>query len=502
MSEGLEQPLKYLYSAYRNKYLFALVTFSVMTAISIYGFTLPKKYKADTTVFVEKNVIDELVQGIAITPNIEDRIKVIQYALLSRDLITRTLADIESDIFTQAKAKQQAYISDLIDRTSVRTTRNMDRFTVSIVDKDPAFAQRFINTLVGKYVEQNISSKRDETYGANRFLEEQLAVFKEKLQRAEDKIIEFRKRQGVYFSADEAATLDNIRELLLEIENLSLTQETLIARKRQLKKQLNATQSTVAFVSESGEGDRLAAMQTRLNTLLLRYTDNYPEVVRLRAEIDSLKQRLTEPEAAEPERATTTMTSLNPLHQELQGQLFELEAELTSLNARKKRLEQTVAKREGELKEVPTAKKELGILTQERDSYRNIYNDLLARMGLSEVSKQMEIGNRAATFRIVDPALLPEIPVSPNMLKMFLLAVAGGLASGFGIVFLLENMDSRVRDVGFAEALGVDVLAVIPSIEDPALVNRRRKADVLLVAFSGLYLVSLCGVFAYVLFLR
>jgi len=275
----------------------------------------------------------------------------------------------------------------------------------------------------------------------------------------------------------------------------------LLGRKAQLQEQLNSLPSTVDIVSEREEGNHLVVMETRLSTLLLRYTDNYPEVVRLKSEIEALKQRLLQPEEAEKERGTTRMTSLNPLHQDLQGQLFEVEAELSSLTARKKNLERTIAKREKELREVPAAQKELGILMQERDSYRSIYDDLLARMGQSEVSKQMEIGNKASTFRIVDPAVLPETPVSPNMLRMFLLAIAGGLGCGFGLVFLFENMDSRVRDVDTLKNLGIDVLAVVPNISDEAQLKQRLKKDVMLFGFSGLYLLCFVGVFVYTIFI-
>ncbi len=502
MREGIDQVLRCIYSAYCHKYIFLLVTFSVMTAVGVYSFTLPKQYKADTTVFIEKNVIDDLVEGIAITSNFDERIRVLKYAILSRDLITKTLEDVESDIFTKSMGKQQAYISGLIDRTIVETQRNMDLFTVSLIDSNPEFAQRFINTLVGTYVEENLSAKRDETYGANRFLEEQLDVFKDKLEKAEDRIIGFRKKQGIYFSVNEAGTIAKIRELLAEIENISLSLDTLAAKKIQLTSQLAKTQPTVATVSESAENNRLQVMQSRLDSLLLRYTDNYPEVVRLRAEIAGLEQRLSAPDAVKAKRETTTMTSFNPLHQELQGQLFEVDAELSSLGARKTKLQQTVAKREQELKEVPTAKKELGILIQERDSYRSIYNDLLSRMGKSEVSKQMEIGNKAATFRVVDPAVLPETPVSPDMLKMFLLALISGLGCGFGVVLLLDNMDTRVRNVDFAKALGVEVLAVVPNLSTADSVKRRKTGDLVLAAFSGVYLLCFVGVFAYELFLR
>lgn len=499
--ENFKEIFRYLRALFRYRVLFVLVSLVVMTVIGGYSFTLPKMYSADTTVFIERNVIDNLVKGIAITPDINDRIRVLRYAILSRDILTKTLEDVGSDIFTKPAADQQRYISKLTERVNLRI-RGQDLFTLSLVDKNPAFAQKFVNTLVGKYVEENISAKRDETYGANRFLEEQIEIFKLKLETAEDKIIEFRKKNGVYFSVDEGATLANIRELGTQIESIDLKRETLQARKQQIQQQLNTLPATIDMVSETAEGNRLSEMENRLNTLLLRYTDNYPEVIRLKSEIDSLKKRLAEPVNDENQPERTRLTSLNPLHQERQGQLFEIDAELSSLGARKLNLQKTIAKREKELQDVPAARKELGILVQERDSLRNIYDELLGRMGQSEVSKQMEIGNKAATFRIVDAAMLPKVPVSPNMLKMLLLAVAGGIGCGIGLIYLLETMDNRVRDKSMFDGLGVDVLAVVPRIIDPVLAKRRRKKDILLTLASGTYLLCFVGMFAYEIYFR
>ncbi|MDA3808288.1 MAG: hypothetical protein PF440_10325 [Thiomicrorhabdus sp.] len=499
--QNFKEILRYLRALYRYRYLFALVSLVVMTVIGAYSFTLPKKYSADTTVFIEKNLIDSLVKGIAISPDINDKIRVLRYAILSRDLITKTLEEVGSDVFTKSAAEQQNYISKMAERINLRV-RGQELFTLSLTDTDPAFAQSFVNTLVGKYVEENISSKREETYGANRFLEEQIEIFKVKLETAEDKIIAFRQKNGVYFSVDEGAALANIRELASQIESIVLNQETLQARKKQIRGQLASLPETIDMVSETAESNRLAEMENRLNTLLLRYTDNYPEVIRLKSEIDSLQKRLAEPANKDNQPERTRLTSLNPLHQELQGQIFEIDAELSSLGARKLNYQKTIAKRENELQDVPTARKELGILVQERDSVRNIYNDLLGRLSQSEVSKQMEIGNKTATFRIVDAAVLPKLPVSPDMLKMFLLAVAGGIGCGIGVVYLLVSMDGRVRDVGFLEGLGVDVIAVVPNIPDPAMVKRAWRKDFLVVFLAGVYLLCFSGVFVYEIYFR
>ena len=499
--QNFKEIFRYLRALHRYRYLFIIISLVVMTLIGAYSFTLPKKYSADTTVFIERNVIDSLVRGIAVSPDINDRIRVLRYAILSRDLVTKTLEAVDSDMFTKPVAEQQNYISGLIERISLRI-RGQELFTLSLIDKDPVFVQKFVNTLVGTYVEENISAKREETYGANRFLGEQIEIFKAKLEASEDKIIAFRKKNGIYFSVDEGATLTNIRELEGQIENIELTQDTLTARKNQVKSQLLSLPETIDMVSESAEGSRLAEMENRLSNLLLKYTDNYPGVIRLKSEIDGFKKRLTEPDNDESKPERTRLTSLNPLHQELQGRVFELDAELSSLRARKLNLQKTIAKRENELRDVPVARKELGILVQERDSIRNVYDELLGRMSQSEVSKQMEIGNKADTFRIVDPAVLPEVPISPNMLKMFLLAIAGGFGCGIGVIYLLESMDNRVRDIDFLEELGVDVLAVVPNISAPATIKHAWRKDVMVVFTAGVYLLCFAGVFVYEIYLR
>ncbi len=499
--QNLKELFRYIRALYRYRVLFCVVSLLVMTFIGVGSFFMPKIYRADTTVFIERNVIDNLVKGIAVTPSIDDRIRVLKYAILSRDLVTKTLEEINSPIFTRSEAEQQEYISKLIDRTDLRI-RGKELFTVSIDDKSAHFAQQYINTLVGLYVEENISAKREETYGANRFLSEQIEVFKAKLEAAEDKIIDFRKKNGIYFNVDEKITLTEIRDLEKQIEKIVLSEDTYQARKRQVRQQLVSIPETIDTVSEAKESSRLGEMETRLSALLLRYTENYPEVIRLKAEIEALKQKLSEPQNQEKKAERTKFTTMNPMYQDLQSQLFEIDAELSSLGAQKLNLQKTIAKKEKELRDVPAARKELNLLVQERDSVKNIYDELLGRMSQSEVSKQMEIGNKAATFRIVDPAVLPKVPVSPNMLKMFLLAIVGGVGCGIGLIFLLENIDTRIRDVETLESAGFDVLAVVPNIVEGDVIRKRRIGNVVLFFSSCVYFLCFSGVFVYVIFIR
>ena len=76
--QNFKEILRYLRALHRHRYLFICITLVVMTAIGVLSFTLPRKYSADTTVFIEKNVIDSLVSGIAVSPDIDDRIRVFE----------------------------------------------------------------------------------------------------------------------------------------------------------------------------------------------------------------------------------------------------------------------------------------------------------------------------------------------------------------------------------------------------------------------------------------
>ncbi|MEZ4485588.1 MAG: GNVR domain-containing protein [Syntrophotaleaceae bacterium] len=156
-----------------------------------------------------------------------------------------------------------------------------------------------------------------------------------------------------------------------------------------------------------------------------------------------------------------------------------------------------VQTREADLRDVPEKKKELDRLIQERDSTRKLYEELLNRYGQSEVSKQMEIGDKTTTFRIVDPAILPRVPVSPDMIKMILLAIAAGAGAGFGTIVLLEKLDSSIKDLTELKSFGVRVLAQIPSIVEPETLARVKRKNLAIYSGVAVYDRAVCMLIAY-----
>jgi polysaccharide chain length determinant protein (PEP-CTERM system associated) len=498
-----EMVRKYLKMVIKRKYLFIILSLSVISLFVWGSYFITKKYEAKSTVFIESNVIKNLVSGLAITPSMEDRIRVLGYAILSRDLLLKVLQDLDVDI--QQKTNIEERIKDYQTRTKINLRGN-ELFTVSIIDSDPKLATNYINTLVRKYVEENISAKREEAYGANRFLNEQVVQFKEKLDKTDDNIINFRKEKGIYVAVDESSVIQEIKEFKKEIEKINLMRNQLVATKNVTQLQLkNEEPYSVVFSRHLGSGDEnalIAVLENRIKQLLVQYTENYPEVIKVKAEIEALKKRQAEKpqgETAEKKQNLTEpeMSAMNPIYQQLKQTFLETEAELDALDAKKRQLAVLIAQKETELRYIPEGKKVLSDLEKERDSYKNIYEQLLARVGQSEVSKQMEIGDKTTTFRIVDPAIMPTKPVSPNRVKLILSGILFGIMAGFAGVFVRETFDNSIKDTETLKNLGVEILAVIPKIFNEEEQKRLRKKDRLIYGVAGSYFLIICSVLLY-----
>ena len=98
MDSPLQQVKHFLQAIVARKRLFLMVSASVALLAVAGSFFIPKRYEAKSTVFIEKNVISNLMKGLTITPSMEDRIRVLRYYMVSRDIVSRTLKKMEMDI--------------------------------------------------------------------------------------------------------------------------------------------------------------------------------------------------------------------------------------------------------------------------------------------------------------------------------------------------------------------------------------------------------------------
>ncbi len=486
MESQVGQVKQFLHAVYTRRRMFITIATAIALIVVVSTFFKTKVYEAKSTVFIERNVIKNLMKGLTVSPSMEDRIRVLRYYMLSRDVVTRTLKkmDMDADARYADAASFQSIVSKCQEKTNIRVRGN-DLFFVSIVDSDPVFAREYINTLVNIYVEENISDKREESYGANRFLSEQVTFYKQKLDEIDARIIDYRRETGIYSSINQATVMAQIELDEEALRMIKGPKTQTYATIKTIRQQLDKEPFDVENVG-SGTAYRIAKMQARVRDLLLVYNEQYPTVVNLRAQIEELRKRQQEQPVAIPEAVSQRHNPVeDPIYVDLKMRLNAAQSDLNALLAEEKELTADIQANLELLRNYPEDKKALNDLERERAMQSSVYEQLLQRVGVSEVSKQMEVADKSTTFRIVDPAILPTKPVGTKRLLMMLLGVLGGVVCGLGAVYVAEHVDDTIKGTEPLRELGVTVLAEIPFIWIETDLRLMRKKDNLAFAFAG-----------------
>lgn len=453
---------QYLNLVIRKKKWFIAIALLIITLAILISFILPRQYQATSTVFIEKNIISELVKGITATPSMDDTIKVLTYAITSRTLLTKVVDSLEINPTRGKNVDMEALVKSLQNRINVKV-KDKNLFIISFTDPNPKVATDVVNTLVRLYIEENLSSKRGESYAATDFLSEQITTFKEKLDKAEAAVNQYKSEKGGVIAVDEAKLFEGISVSQQRLHELEIQRRQLEASRQDLGKGSSPLQVS------------LSVLQKQLEDLQAKYNDNYPEVIRVKAEIESVRSQI---------KNSTNAVVASP-------ELSKINAQISAIRASEESLRRYIATNQSLLRNVPTAKAGLEQLEIERNNQKELYNKLFARQGQSEVGKQMEVQDKSMTFRVVDPAILPTRPVSPNRLKIMVLGFFGSVAGAFGILFLLDSLDTSLKSSEAAKQFGVPLLAVIPKIDDPAQLALQKKSSLRLYLVAGAYLLVL-----------
>lgn len=313
---------------------------------------------------------------------------------------------------------------------------------ISVTSEDPKFAQRLANTVVSVYKEQRSIELNKRTVDARKFVEEQLKTAKEKLKHSEDAVRDFREKQKVISIESQSSVL--MSQLTTyktaydkAVNDLQKIEET--------KRQLDLAESTPlssktsfwldeATPAYKALNDRLIQLLMDRDSLLITYTESYPQVVEIRKRI----------------------------HETVQNMQAQVSAQLRSLRESIRFLKNRMAETDGQIESLPEKGLELTRLERNAKVDMEVYS-LLEKSYQESLIKEAE---KVEDVQIVRPALEPTTPTNPPKTQ----ATAGigtllGLILGIVFAFLIETFDTSIGTIEEVESyLGVPVLGVIPQV--------------------------------------
>jgi polysaccharide chain length determinant protein (PEP-CTERM system associated) len=473
----------------------------VMLSLLMIGLVWPKGYVASTTILVdEKNIIQPLMQGAAVSTEVMDRSHLAKEIIFGRKVMTQLLTDTGLLKEGSSPEAQDVLFKKLIKQTTVSTI-NRNIIKIEYRDDDPEHAFITTKRYAELFIDEALGTKANESQAAFDFIEKQVQEYHDKLVQAEDQLKEFRSANADALPGSDTDISTRLSTQQARIEQATQELREAEIKKTSLEKQLSGEAEVATTLSREGQyRARIAELQSQIDTLRLSYHDTYPDIVRLRHQINDLNESIAadrqQREAAKASGRVVVDESVinNPMYQQLKHDLSQTQINIDTLNARiaEAKHEMNSALERG--KRVLGGEATLAELTRDYQVNRDIYQDLLKRRENARVSMNMDKERQGLTFRIQEPATLPLNPIGLLFKHFIVAALVLGVLIPIGLVYAKLELDPRVR-IGsvVTERYKIPLLAVVPHLwpSGDAQVIRRELQWLSLIVMGALLAMAL-----------
>jgi len=494
-------------AVWRRRKWTALLAFAAPFSIVVGLVTsLPNIYRSTATVVVERQQVPEAFVRPTVTGEVETRFQVISQEIFNRSTLETLVQRFQLYSRLRGSLTPEALVARL--RNDIIVTMKSDpgasggnkmvAFSVSYRGGDPRTVAEVTNTLAALFMDENLRLRATQASGTASFLQAQLSEATAKLDEQERRVSEYSRRYMGQLPQQLSTNLSAIEQLSAQLRLNNDRQTMTAARREALERQLADVETMVpsAAAAAPAAADtpalRLLRLRRELRDLRTQYTEKYPEVMRVKAELDALERELGG--TAEAPAPAVVASSMDPAARRIKAALTEVDAEIKGLRADEKRLRSTIGDYQGRVDATPRREQEFQELSRDYQTTKEHYQLLLKRFQEARLAEDMEQRRKGEQFRVVEPAVEADRPAAPNRRRLLLVGLALSIALGVGLAVAVEQFDTSFHSVDDLRAFTrVPVLVSIPLLLMAADVRQHRRRFRLAAALA-LVVVALLGV--------
>jgi len=348
----------------------------------------------------------------------------------------RAIDFIQSDAYSEIIKEVQKNI----DVKSIRDTKLVE---VSFISYSPVLAAEVVNTLAEEFINFSIKKRYDTTQKAPDFLSEQIADLQDNLAAKEKRLQRYGQEKEIFFLSDTESTVVNkfadLNEAYTKAQIEKIEAESTYRELIDLK-----VDSLPQFV----KNPMIQELKTEFTRILNEYIEKskifkpeYPEIIRLKAKLDSMREELKNEIEKAVEAAESEYRSAQKKEASLRN-LFEKQKEhVTRINSN------TIL---------------YNSIKIEVENKRALLNSLVKRQNETLISARLS-GLKTSNISIIDKGKVPENPFFPKKKLNLFLAFLMGIFGGVGFCFLFEYLDNTVKGPDDVEKLtGLPSIGAIP----------------------------------------
>jgi capsular exopolysaccharide synthesis family protein len=461
--------LEYARVALKRKWV--LVTFAaVLVALAaVLSFTRTPLYRATATLLIDEpgasllNIQDVLNSGAYYRGDYLGTYFNTQLRLLSsRSLAERVSKRLNLGARPElrsgrgaAGAAEASHAAAVQGGLSVAPIPETRLVYVSYVSPHPVLAADVVNALVEEFVDFSVETRYEATKQTSEFLTEQVALLRDDLKRKEEDLQKYGTEKNLlYLSDNESAVVNNFSSVNAALTAAQIERYAKESVYRELRN------LDVEALPESVSNPTIQTLKTTYSQVKSEYEEKgktyrpeYPEMVQLRARLDATR---------------------NTLEEEIRKAVGAAETEYRTALKKESSLQTLLDEQRGDVTRMNKNAIFYHTLRTEVENMRTLLSTLVAKQNEIQVSSQLG-GLRTSNIKVVDRALVPRAPFTPNVKRNLLMALVAGLLGGLGLVFVVESLDNTVKGPEDVEKLvHLPSLGVIPFLTAD---GGRKKGD-------------------------
>lgn len=441
--------LSQFFTVLRVRYKIALITL-ILTVLTtgVVTYLLPKSYKATSTVIINYKGADP-VTGVAMPSQLMPAYMATQVNIISSMNVAKkviaTLQLAESPAvqqnFQEATGGQgdiNIWLGDLLlKKLDVKPSRESSLIDISFDGTNPQFAAAIANAFSNAYMQTSIELKVDPSKKAAQYFTNQISELRGNLEKAQQKLSDYQQDKGI-ISVDERLDVERARLNELSSQLVMAQSQTMEAQSRERNASgASAYESPDVASSPIVQNlkTEIARAESKFAEISQKFERNHPMYQGAKAEIENLKQELNTQVRAVSGNVASNSRILKQRENDIRAALAAQRSKVLELNL---------------------DRDALAVLTREVENAQRAYDIGTQRFTETNIEGQ----SNQSDIALLNPAVAPLKPSSPNLILNLAAAVVLGTLLGLGFALLVELIDRRVRttndlfDVTQAPVLG------------------------------------------------
>jgi polysaccharide chain length determinant protein (PEP-CTERM system associated) len=472
----------------------------------------PDSYESKALIRVTPQQIPEQMVPSAVNQQLMDRIIAMQTQITSHAVLTTIIKNFGLYKREQNRQPIEDIVEDMRKKINVNPVvvnsaggrTSVPAFAVSFSYEDRILAQRVVQDLTSRFIDESVRNRSDATFMTAQFLKDAADAAKKELDAVENKLQEFRMQNNGRLPDQVESNMHQLSALNSQVAFLESQINRAQSDRLKYQSELNILRERVTALKKEPElivipiqrSEKLVEIERevqfweqKLSAARQAFTESHPDVQNYLGRLEAAKKKRDEivkeedakKAAAQPVKPVNQMLvretrDVEEQMQRIQASIASLDTQIEQYSKEQKRTNQLAQSFQGRIETAPLGDRQFSELLREREMAKVKYLDMNSKLGKAQVAKEMEARKQGELLDLLDPASLPTSPTEPKRMLVIPLGAAFGLLLGVVCAAAREMKNTSLQNLKDVRAYTqMTILGSIPLLENDFVVRRRKR---------------------------